>query len=284
MSPPHDYKFIQFDINHDLDDLIQFLVKDPPDYIVNFSAQSMVGESWLKPEDWFRTNALSTVKLISELSAKLPHLKRYVHISTPEVYGTTNDWITEDSQLNPSTPYATSRAAGDMALWNYIQSRQFPAVITRAANVYGAGQQLYRIIPRTIFRIKTGQRLDLHGAGQSERSFIHINDVSEATWQIMLHGANGESYHISTNELISIKELVEKICSKLNVSFEDVVNIVGEREGKDAAYKLNSSKLRNQLGWQEEYGLERGLDECIDWINRDFETLSRQPLDYIHKP
>ena len=131
--------------------------------------------------------------------ANMKNLKKYVQITTPEVYGSTANWINENAEFNPSTPYAVSRAASDMSLKAYINSFDFPAVFTRAANVYGPGQQLYRIIPRTIYSLKFGEKLQLHGGGKSERSFIHINDVCRATMQIMLNAKIGETYHISTN-------------------------------------------------------------------------------------
>ena len=141
----------------------------------------MVGQSWERPEDWFRTNAVSTVILHNRLRQECDFLTRYVHITTPEVYGSTNGWIKEDTPYNPSTPYAVSRAAGDMSLKTFVDAYGFPAVSTRAANVYGPGQQLYRIIPRTILFIRLQKKLQLHGGGFFERSFIHINDVSDAT-------------------------------------------------------------------------------------------------------
>jgi dTDP-glucose 4,6-dehydratase len=156
-------------------------------------------------------------------------------------------------------------------------------VTTRAANVYGPGQQLYRIIPRTILCILLGKKLQLHGGGVSTRSFIHMNDVSEATWRIMEKGKDGDSYHISTDEIVSIRELVERICQKLDVPFDQHVEVIGERLGKDAAYQLDSTKLRKELDWQDHIGLDQGLDECIAWVRQHFDTLKAQPYDYVHK-
>ena len=176
----------------------------------------MVAESWLNPEHWYMTNTLSTIKLHDQLR-KLDFLEKYVHISTPEVYGNCSGFISENTPFNPSTPYATSRAATDMSLRNFFNAYKFPVVTTRAANVYGPGQQLYRIIPKTIISILMGGKIQLHGGGYSTRSFVHIDDVSDATWKIMLRGKNGEDYHISTDVVISIRDLVEKICQKLSL-------------------------------------------------------------------
>jgi len=243
----------------------------------------MVAESWLNPGDWFMTNVVSTIKFHDELR-RYDFLKRYVHVSTPEVYGSCTGFVDEDYPFNPSTPYAVSRAAADMSLRTFRAAYNFPVVTTRAANVYGPGQQLYRIIPRTILYILLGRKLQLHGGGVSTRSFIHMQDVSDATWKIMQKGKDGNTYHISTDEVISIRELVERICFKLGVSFEDHVEFVGERAGKDAAYHLDSTKLRTELGWQDRINLDQGLDECIAWVKSNFETLKTQPLVYQHKP
>lgn len=277
------FRFVQCDLNHDLDKLMSLVKAEKPGYVVNFAAQSMVGESWKNPDHWFMTNVVSAVRLHDRLR-QCDFLEKYVHVTTPEVYGSTDGFIRENTPFNPSTPYAVSRAAGDMSLRTYFDAYTFPVVFTRAANVYGPGQQLYRIIPRTILFIMLGRKLQLHGGGHSRRSFIHMKDVSDATWRIAKNAPSGETYHISTNEIVTIRELVERICLKLGVKFEDHVEVVGERMGKDAAYMLDSTKLRETLGWQDRVPLDAGLDDCIAWAKRNFDDLRQLPYDYIHKP
>ena len=277
------FSFHELDLNLHLSEIMDLVNQHKPEYVVNFAAQSMVAESWKTPGDWFMTNAVSTVKFHDELR-KCDFLKRYVHVSTPEVYGSCSGFVTENFPFNPSTPYAVSRAAADMSLRTFHAAYGFPVVTTRAANVYGPGQQLYRIIPRTILFILRGRKLQLHGGGVSTRSFIHMKDVSDATWRIMQGGNNGDTYHISTSEVVSIRELVESICSKLGVSFEKHVEIVGERLGKDAAYHLDSTKARTELGWRDHISLDQGLDECIRWVREHFDVLKDQQFDYLHKP
>lgn len=102
--------------------------------------------------------------------------------------------------------------------------------------------------------------------------------------RIMRDGIPGESYHISTERIITVRNLVEMVCERMGISFDDCVEEVGERLGKDAAYKLSSHKLRDQLGWQDRISLEQGIDETIDWTERWLEDLTRMPFDYIHKP
>ncbi len=243
----------------------------------------MVAESWLNPDHWYMTNVVSTVRL-HEALRKMPFLKRYVHVSTPEVYGSTSGDVTEAAPFNPSTPYAVSRAAADMNLRIFHQHYGFPVVYTRAANVFGPGQQLYRIIPRTILCIRSGVKLMLHGGGASERSFIHIDDVSDATLRIATGGRDGEAYHISTPRQISIRALVELICARMGTTIDQVAEVVGERAGKDAAYWLNSDKLRGELGWRDQVSLEQGIDQTIAWVDQNLTALQALPQSYIHKP
>ena len=276
------FAFHQLDLNRDLSRITELVSDQRPEYVINFAAQSMVGESWKSPEDWLMTNVVSTIKLHDALRSFV-FLKRYVHISTPEVYGSCTGFVKEDFMFNPSTPYAVSRAAADMSLRTFKAAYNFPVVTTRAANVYGPGQQLYRIIPRTILFILLGKKLELHGGGESTRSFIHIRDVSDATWKITQHGESGDTYHISTNEVVSIRDLVAKICSKLGARFEDHVQIVGDRLGKDSAYHLDSTKVRTELNWSDKITLDQGIDECITWVKNNLETLRDEPMNYIHK-
>ena len=259
------------------------LKKEKPAFVVNFAAQSMVAQSWENPDHWFMTNVVSTIRLHDRLR-HMDFLNKYIHVTTPEVYGSTDGFIKEDTLYRPSTPYAVSRAACDMSLKTFFDSYKFPVVFTRAANVYGPGQQLYRIIPRTILSILTGKKLQLHGGGHSKRSFIHFRDVANATHKIAMQGIPGETYHISTNEIVTVRELVEKICQKLGADFDTCVEVVGERLGKDAAYMLDSSKIRQDLDWKDEISLDAGLDDCVEWVKTNLDDLRSMKWDYIHKP
>jgi dTDP-glucose 4,6-dehydratase len=166
---------------------------------------------------------------------------------------------------------------------SFFKAYQFPVVFTRAANVYGPGQQLYRIIPRTMLYARLGKKMNLHGGGSSIRSFIHMDDVSMATLKIATEGNPGESYHISTNDTVSIRGLVEKICDLTNTSFSDLVNVSDDRLGKDQAYLLDSNKLRNDFSWQNEVNLEEGLKDTLSWVDNNLDLLKKLPADYVHK-
>lgn len=277
------FTFLQADINHDLIVALQSITKFAPDIVVNFAAQSMVAQSWDNPHHWYQTNVVSLSILVEGLQ-KLDNLLRYVHITTPEVYGSTSDWTTEHTHFAPSTPYAVSRAAGDLHLLALHSAKGFPVVFTRAANVYGPGQQLYRILPKSVLSARLGRELKLHGGGGSRRSFIHIDDVTEATLKIAISGRNGESYHISTNELISIRDLVSRIFVQCGVDTQQYVAPVEDRLGKDLGYFLDSSKIRKELGWKPLIPLSNGIDSVIHWVDSNLEDLSKRNSEYVHKP
>ena len=277
------FEFAQLDLNQDGPALLHRIGDFRPDYVVNFAAQSMVAESWANPDHWYQTNVMANVRLHEGLR-QMDFLKKYVHVSTPEVYGSTEGKIDETAPYNPSTPYAASRTACDLHLLTFLRQYNFPVTFTRAANVYGPGQQLYRIIPRTILCIRTGEKLQLHGGGVSVRSFIHGDDIADGTLRVARQAPAGECYHFSTDRWVSIRELVEMICERMNVDFGDCVDVAPERPGKDAAYILDSAKARTQLNWKDEVSLEDGLAETIRWVDENLDELRQQPQKYIHKP
>ena len=276
------FKFLQIDINKDIKKLVKVVKKIRPDYIVNYMAQGMVGESWITPEDWYKTNVVSQVILYKELS-KLKFIKKFIHVTTPEVYGNTDQAIKENFDFNPSTPYAISRAATDQHLKKHFDNFKLPVIFTRTANVYGPHQQLYRIVPKALLFSKLQKKIQLHGGGLSKRSFIFIDDASEATYLICLKGAKGETYHISTNKIVSIKEIVKKISIVNNVKFSKLVSISKERIGKDNYYKLNSSKIRKLLNWKPKVNLDLGIKKTSNWIDNNLSFLKKQKTNYLHK-
>ena len=277
------FEFFRANLNNDLDSIINFINELRPTHIVNFASQGMVAESWLNPLDWYNTNLLSQVAFHDQLR-KCKFIEKYIHITTPEVYGSINEkWIKESNNFNPSTPYAVSRAACDMHLLSFYKAYDFPVVFTRAANVYGPGQQLYRIIPRTILSALTGKSMDLHGGGNSTRSFIHISDVISATLEISISAQPGTSWHISTLESITIKDLVKKICELTSIDFNSIVKITTDRLGKDQSYLLDSSSLRKEFGWTDKISLDDGLCDTLNWVNSNLETLSKLEWSYLHK-
>jgi len=274
-------KFYRVDINNNLKRLEKIINKFKPSYIVNFSSQGMVGQSWVWPAHWYQTNILSQVKLI-EILKKNNYIKKYIHFSTPEVYGSTNKKIKESFNFNPSTPYAVSRAALDLHLKILYLNYKFPVIFTRAANIFGPYQAIYRIIPKTIISCLKKKKLGLEGGGKSIRSFIYIDDVSDALYNVIKKGKIGNTYHISTDEFISIKELTQLIIKKLGKDPGKILEIKKDRIGKDSKYLLDSKKIRKNLGWSSKISLSNGIDKTIEWI-KDNRSLLRMSLEYKHK-
>lgn len=277
------FKFYQMDLNKDMSRVLELVDCFQPDYIVNFAAQSEVGPSWKNPSHWFQTNAVATTELAHALKDR-KFLKRYVHISSPEVYGTCQGNVTESAPLNPSTPYAASKAAGDLSLFTLVKNYSLPLGMIRSTNVYGAHQQLFKIIPRAIIYIKMGKTIELHGGGHAVKSYIHIRDVSRGELLAAKKGRIGEIYHLSPDTGIAVRDVVKIICHKMGVDFETATRTVEERLGQDAAYVIDSSKARKELGWRPEISLEKGVSGVIKWIDDNWAQIQREPLEYVHKP
>jgi dTDP-glucose 4,6-dehydratase len=272
----------KWNLNEDCGVIVELILQNRIEIVVNFAAQSMVGQSWDQPEDWYEANNMSFSKLLNSIH-KYTDISKFIQFSTPEVYGSTNSWIKESFNFAPNTPYAVSRAASDWHLKALHDHFGFPVIFTRAANVFGERQRLYRVIPRVIFSALTGQKVPLHGGGESIRSFIHIADVCDALLKIVELGETGESYHISTYESIRIIDLVAMIASKLKVKIEDLIEVAPDRPGKDNAYLLDSRKIRDDLGWIDQITLSEGIDRTIKWVEDNLNELAGMPLNYEHR-
>ena len=242
----------------------------------------MVGQSWENPTHWYNTNVLGTINFLNQIK-NLKNIDKYVHVSTPEVYGSTQKNLKESRSYFPSTPYAISRAACDMHLYSLFKNYKFPVIFTRAANVYGPGQQLYRIVPKAILSLKLNRKLHLDGGGKSKRSFIYVTDVCKATYKLCKKSIDGEVYHISTSQLISIKDLVEMIFKLKKISPKNHVKISSDRIGKDTLYSLSSKKIKTELNWQPEINLKDGLLKTLEWAEKNISVLKNQSDKYIHK-
>jgi len=277
------YKFKKIDINKkkDLNDLNNIIIKDKIKLIVDFSSQSMVAQSWDQPEDWVRTNCLGKLNLISML-CKIKNVK-YIRISTPEVYGNNTNKIKENDKILPSTPYAITQATADFFTFAYTKFKGLNSITLRFANFYGPGQQLFRIIPKTIISILKGKKLNIHGDGTSKRSFIFPDDFCESILLAIKKGKKNEVYNISPKREISIINLVKTICKMMNYEEKKLVVFSKDRVGKDFRYMMSSEKAKLKLGWKSKISLENGLRKTIDWYVENFKELKKFKSNYIHK-
>jgi dTDP-glucose 4,6-dehydratase len=263
----------------------EFFMWGDHEYIVNFAAANVVAPSWDYPHGYMEINLDAAIRIADcHKLGSLPLLKRYVHISTPEVYGNAGvSPIKEDTPFAPSTPYAVSRAAAEWMLQAYRKAFGFPVVFTRACNVYGPCQQLYRLIPKVMASIKHGIRFPLEGGGASYRQFIHVHDLCDAYWRVMLYGQIGEAYHVGSHITMRIETLVRMICNGMGENWEDVVEVTPDRPGKDPAYILDSTKIK-ALGWESDISMTDGLAEVRQWMDDHWDTLKDQSLNYEHRP
>jgi len=281
---PKNFIFHQLDVNKNLKEIFSILDKEKPEIIINFAAQGEVQHSWEHPDHWFKTNCLGMVNLTNSLKDK-KYLKKYIHISTPEVYGSCKGIVKENKNFyNPSTPYASSKAAGDLFLWTLFKIWNFPLIMIRSTNVYGIHQQLYRIMPRTIIYLKKSKKIKLHGGGKAIKSFVHIRDVVEGIFKACIHGDKGELYHLSPDdEGYSIKKIVKLICDRMQFDFEEHTISTQDRIGQDARYIIDSTKARTELNWRPKISIDFGINEMIEWIDENWDQILKQPLKYIHK-
>ena len=270
-----------FNLNFSLDEMIKKVEEINPDVVIDFMGQGMVAQSWQDPKNWYETNIANKSKLLEAL-LKL-NLKKYIRIGTPEVFGSNKAFVKEDKYFNPSTPYSVSHCAIDMHVRCLGRQYNFPYVIARFANFYGVGQQLYRVIPRLFLSCYSGEKFILDGLGKSKRSFINDTDFTDAIFKIINSKLIKEEFNFSTNEEISISELVEKICQITNIKKEKIVEYGPERPGKDMFYRMDIKKAKLLLDWSPKTSLEQGLLLVNEWIKDGFPKLSKESWSYEHK-
>ncbi len=279
----HNFEFSEININTDLPKLISICESYQPRIICDFAGQGMVAESWSEPAQWYQTNIVSKLKFLEYLKNK-EWLTKYVRASTPEVYGSNLDPVTENARLNPSSPYAVTHASIDLTLLAYFKQYGFPVTIGRFSNFYGPGQQMYRLIPRVIMSILAQKKMPLHGGGSSERSFLFSHDISNSYSGLIHRGRSGEVYNFSGIDCFTIKRVVELIAGKFNLELSDVADVSPDRPGKDQKYLMSAEKAKNELGWEQTYSLDLGISETIRWTEKHFKQLEFLPSQYLHKP
>lgn len=277
------YFYRKIDINNkfDLDNLKNIILRNKIKIVVDFGSQSMVGQSWEKPEDWVRTNCLGKLNLIRKLN-EIKNIK-YIRISTPEVYGDNKKKIMEDDKIYPSTPYAITQSTADFFTYAYTKFMGFNSITLRFANFYGPGQQLYRIIPKTIMCILDQKKLNLEGGGKSKRSFIYSDDFCEGILLAIKYGKNNETYNFSPNSEVKIIDLVNQICHLMNYPLKKLINFSKDRIGKDSRYYMSNKKAVKKLKWSNQTSLKQGLIKTIDWYKTNFSKLKKLNQNYKHK-
>lgn len=256
------YSFIQGDVC-DVG-LVQAILADGYDAVVHFAAESHVDRSIEDPSRFWRTNVMGTQTVLD--AAFKAGVKRFIHVSTDEVYGSleTSEPFTEQSPLAPNSPYAASKAASDFIARSYNRTYGYPIIITRCSNNYGAYQHPEKFIPTMIRRALRDEGLPLYGDGRQVRDWLHVEDHCAALAKVLYKGALGEVYNIGGNNERMNLEVAESILALLDKP-KSLITFTQDRKGHDRRYAIDAAKLSKQLNWTPSIPFEQGLKETVEW-------------------
>ena len=255
-------------------ELVQYILKTHSvDTILHFAAQSHVDRSFGNSLEFTQTNVYGTHVLLE--CAKQHGIKRFIHVSTDEVYGEVLSGRAEEekSLLCPTNPYACSKAAAEFMCQAYIRSFNMPIIITRGNNVFGPKQFPEKVIPKFTLLLESNQKCCIHGDGSALRNFLHTSDVVLAFDTILHKGQLHQIYNIGTDFEISVLEMTKKLIKILGKEGkpEDWITFVPDRAFNDSRYMINSNKLI-ALGWKANTDLDKLLKETVQWYldNKDW--------------
>lgn len=261
--PEERFTFVRGDIADAA--LVDGLVADS-DVVVHYAAESHNDNSLHDPRPFLDTNIIGTYTLIE---AARKHNKRFHHISTDEVYGDLElddpERFTEQTPYNPSSPYSSTKAGSDLLVRAWVRSFGLQATISNCSNNYGPYQHVEKFIPRQITNVIDGIRPKLYGKGENVRDWIHANDHSSAVLAIIAGGKIGETYLIGADGEKNNKDVVELILKHMGQAPDDYDHVV-DRPGHDLRYAIDSTKLRDELGWKPQFSnFDEGIEDTIGW-------------------
>jgi dTDP-glucose 4,6-dehydratase len=261
------YEFFKADIA-DAERMDEVLSNHSYFAVVNFAAESHVDRSIASPQNFIHTNVVGAVTLLD--AARRHGVKRFVQVSTDEVYGSLPGAgrFTEQSALNPSSPYSASKASADLLVLAAYKTYGQDVVVTRCSNNYGPYQHPEELIPLMTLCALSDRPMPVYGDGGNVRGWIHVEDHCAAVFDVLMQGRAGEVYNVGADTERENLEVIRLILSHLGKS-EDLIAFVPDRPGHDRKYAVDSSKLRNEIGWKPLYAFEHGLSETIDWYRRN---------------
>tara|TARA_B100000745_G_scaffold6767_1_gene5660 strand:- start:47 stop:1036 length:990 start_codon:yes stop_codon:yes gene_type:complete len=269
------YEFVKGNITNRrlMEDLIS-----RTDVVVNFAAESHVDRSIADADPFLRSNIRGTYTILDIIKNQK---KRFVHISTDEVFGSIESGsAVETLQFNPSSPYAATKAAAELLINSYFVTYGCDVVITRCTNNYGPRQYPEKLIPKTIFLAKQNKKIPIYGTGKSIRDWIYVDDHCEAVMLALQKGKAGESYNISVSNEIDVLTIVKNILTLLDKPLSNLQFGEG-RPGEDLRYSLDSTKIREELGWRPMINSDEGFQKTIQWYIENENNLKNLPKNTL---
>lgn len=231
------------------------------DGIINFAAETHVDRSITSPREFIETNYLGVANILQSIHN---YSKRFLQISTDEVYGSIPDGFSlESDTLNPSSPYSASKAAADLLVHSYKRTFDSDVLITRCSNNYGPNQFPEKIIPFFIKLLKEGKQIPVYGSGLNSRDWIHVDDHCKAINLVFHHGRPGEIYNVGDVDHLTNLELVEIILNTFSFGKEKI-QFVEDRLGHDFRYAINSNKIRSELDWRPVMNIQNEIRKLIN--------------------
>ena len=253
------YSFVKGDI---CDPVIVNEVMKTADQVIHFAAESHVDRSIDDGSVFVRTNVLGTNTLLQ--SALANEIKKFVHVSTDEVYGSIKEGsFTETDNLNPSSPYSSSKAGSDLLAMSYYTTYGLPVCITRCTNNFGPYQYPEKLIPFFISRLMEGKKIPVYGTGLNIRDWIYVEDHCSAVDFVLHKGSSGEIYNIDGGNELTNLEITHRLLEMLSKD-ESSIEYVEDRKGHDFRYSLDGSKLK-KMGWKPKYDFETALEQTVRW-------------------
>lgn len=266
------YRFIRGDICNT--DLIMHIFKEYDiDTVVNFAAQSHVDNSFGNSMTFTKNNVIGTHNLL-ECARVFGKIEKFIHVSTDEVYGEVTKAQAEHAMLNPTNPYAATKAAAEFIVKSYLISFGLPCIITRGNNVYGCFQYPEKVIPRFLMLVNSGEKLTIQGTGDNKRTFIHAMDVARGFEAIIMKGVIGEIYNIGSRDEFSVMDVARLVIKQIkgaDANVDDHITYVPDRDFNDMRYDIDTTKLM-ELGWKQEIQFEEGFKQVAAWYLNAFAT------------
>lgn len=243
------------------------------DIVVHFAAETHVTRSIYDNRNFFETDVIGTQTIANAVLKHKERIERFIHISTSEVYGTSENGSAMDEAhpLNPASPYAAAKAGADRLVYSYCYTYDIPAVIVRPFNNYGPRQHLEKAIPRFVTSVLLGEKLTVHGRGEASRDWIHVEDTCrglDAIIRAPIETVKGEVFNLGSGRTISIGEIASKVVRTMGKE-DSMIEFSEDRPGQVDCHIADYAKIEALLGWSPRIAFEEGLNKTIEWYSKN---------------